>query len=488
MAAEAIPLINALLEAMGLTAAGSAKGKKYDVPEKDVKKLKSAATTAMGLTGKNPLKVASGIAGMMYDDPYEGLSEEEKQKLADEANATVEGYGGDPDNRDNHNNNAGKAAGAAAGTTKATESVAKNQPKKEKINYKDLTYKERMALANKHLEEGPNVLDPDAVKKGIKKAQNKAWNNDRYENWRPLDESKVMGGGRGNKTKGMSSQEAIDLSRERYLRNEPNYYDPNKVREAQKENAITKAKVQSYEKPLEYNAESPDMWNYKQSPEETRMTNKALEGDQVKKLLGLGVGGIIGGIANALPLAGADAIEEEKEDLTDLLKEIQKYIYSNDPKDREIGRKMMEDYFKDRGTSMEEILKKYEEYKAKETSEEPKESTEEKPDIDWANIKPDAERLINSDDPEDRKKGHELIEKYYLGDKGEPTEILKEIHKYIKSKDPKDREIGRKMMDDYFKDRSTSIEEIPKESTEEKPVEKEPKKSKGKGLKGTDLY
>ena len=34
MAAEAIPLINALLEAMGLTAAGSAKGKKYDIPSR----------------------------------------------------------------------------------------------------------------------------------------------------------------------------------------------------------------------------------------------------------------------------------------------------------------------------------------------------------------------------------------------------------------------------------------------------------------------
>lgn len=364
MAAEAIPLINALLEAMGLTAAGSAKGKKYDVPEKDIKKLKSAATTAMGLAGKNPLKVASGIAGMMYDDPYEGLSEEEKQKLAAEANAAVEGFGGDPDNKDNHNDddNSGKAAGAAA-TATAAKAKANKAPTPPESSYKP---REELKLPDDY-----NELDAFNRKNAHYDVANEGRN--RWGREFVADESSFMGGSKAAKRQGMSDPEAVQISRDRFMEGKANSLDTDKA--ISELHGQQKAKLRN----RTVTQDSKDILEHQRAPEDMRMSNKALEGDQVKKLLGLGVGGIIGGIANALPLAGADAIEEEKEELTDFLKEIQKYINSKDPKDREIGRKMMEDYFKDRGTSIEEILKKYEEDKAKETSEEPKESTEEKP-------------------------------------------------------------------------------------------------------------
>ena len=336
MAAEAIPLINALLEAMGLTAAGSAKGKKYDIPSRYSKKEQKKDI-------ENHIKRMEA-ENAIHDDPYDGLSEEEKQKLADEANAAVEGFGGDPDNKNNKNDDKVKAAGAAA-TATGTTTVKKN--------------------AGWH-------LDPDAQAKSDRlnaaKAARKNWGREIV-----VDESSFMGGSKAAKKQGMSDPEAVQISRDRFMEDKANSLDTDKA--ISELHGQQKAKLRN----RTVTQDSKDILEHQKAPEDMRMTNKVLEGDQVKKLLGLGVGGIIGGIANALPLAGADAIEEEKEDLTDLLKEIQKYINSKDPKDREIGRKMMEDYFKDRGTSIEEILKKYEEDKAKETSEEPKESTEEKP-------------------------------------------------------------------------------------------------------------
>ena len=105
MAAEAIPLINALLEAMGLTAAGSAKPTKAEGKEanKADKYARGAAATAAAIGSKNPIKAVMGVKDMIdsiHDDPYEGLSEEEKKKLAEEANNSVEGFGGDPDDKD----------------------------------------------------------------------------------------------------------------------------------------------------------------------------------------------------------------------------------------------------------------------------------------------------------------------------------------------------------------------------------------------------
>ena len=381
MAAEAIPLINALLEAMGLTAAGSAKGKKYDIPSGYSKKEQKKDI-------ENHIKRMEA-ENAMHDDPYDGLSEEEKQKLADEANATVEGFGGDPDNKNNKNDDKAKAAGAAATGTTA---VKKN--------------------AGWH-------LDPDAQAKSDRLNAAK----DARKNWGKeivVDESSFMGGSKAAKKQGMSDPEAVQISRERFMEDKPNSLDTDK--------AISELKGQQKFKLRNRTVtqDASDILEHHKAPEDTRMTNKALPDDKLKKALSLGVGGIIGGIANALPLAGANAYELDEDELTEFLKSVQKYINSDDENDKAIGRAMMDSYLKDQGITLDDIITR--------ESKKP----EDEPDVDWANIKPEAERLINSDDPEDRKKGHELIEKYYFGDKEEPK--------------------------------------------------KKPKKSKGYGLKGTDLY
>jgi hypothetical protein len=383
MAAEAIPLINALLDAMGLTAAGSAKGKKYDIPSRYSKKEQKKDI-------ENHIKRMEA-ENAMHDDPYEGLSEEEKQKLADEANATVEGFGGDPDNKNNKNDDKAKAAGAAATATGA------NTAKKN---------------SGWH-------LDPDAQAKSDRLAAAK----DARKNWGKeivVDESSFMGGSKAAKKQGMSDPEAVQISRERFMEDKPNSLDTDK--------AISELKGQQKFKLRNRTVtqDASDILEHHKAPEDTRMTNKALPDDKLKKALSLGVGGIIGGIANALPLAGAEAYELDEDELTEFLKSVQKYINSDDENDKAIGRAMMDSYLKDQGITLDDII-------ARESK-----KSEDEPDVDWANIKPEAERLINSDDPEDRKKGHELIEKYYFGDKEEPK--------------------------------------------------KKPKKSKGYGLKGTDLY
>ena len=384
MAAEAIPLINALLEAMGLTAAGSATGKKYDIPSRYSRREQKKDI-------ENHIKRMEAEKAM-HDDPYEGLSEEEKQKLADEANATVEGFGGDPDNKNNKNDDKIKAAGAAAATAEGANTAKKN--------------------SGWH-------LDPDAQAKGDRlnaaKTARKNWGKEIV-----VDESSFMGGSKASKKQGMSDPEAVQISREKFMEGKANSLDTDKAISELK--GQQKAKLRN--KTVTQN--SSDILEHHKAPEDTRMTNKALPDDKLKKALSLGVGGIIGGIANALPLAGADAYELDEDELTEFLKSVQKYINSDDENDKAIGRAMMDSYLKDQGITLDDIL-------ARESK-----KSEDEPDVDWANIKPEAERLINSDDPEDRKKGHELIEKYYLGDKEEPKE--------------------------------------------------EPKKSKGKGLKGTDLY
>ena len=383
MAAGAIPLIKALLDAMGLTAAGSAKGKKYDIPSRYSKKEQKKDM-------ENHIKRMEA-ENAIHDDPYDGLSEEEKQKLADEANAAVEGFGGDPDNKNNKNDDKAKAAGAAATATGA------NTAKKN---------------SGWH-------LDPDAQAKSDRLAAAK----DARKNWGKeivVDESSFMGGSKAAKKQGMSDPEAVQISREKYMEGQPNSLDTDKA--ISELHGQQKSKLRN----RTVTQDSKDILEHHKGPEDTRMTNKALPDDKLKKALSLGVGGIIGGIANALPLAGADAYELDEDELTEFLKSVQKYIDSDDENDKEIGRAMMDSYLKDQGITLDDIL-------ARESK-----KPEDEPDVDWANIKPEAERLINSDDPEDRKKGHELIEKYYLGDKEEPK--------------------------------------------------KEPKKSKGKGLKGTDLY
>ena len=367
MAAEAIPLINSLLEAMGITAAGSAKGKKYDIPN--------------GYSKKEQKKDIENHIKRMSEDPYDGLSEEQKKKLADEANAAVEGFGGGDD--DNKPNKPNKPPVPPAAPRKKLEMDADLQ------NYND-----RLAQA---------------------RANRKKWGKEIV-----IDESSIMGGPKHSKNNGMSSPEAVQISRDHFMEGQPNSLDTDKAMSELK--GYEKSKVRN----KTVTQDASDIMEYKRGPEETKMYNKALPDEKLKRALGLGVGGIIGGIANALPLSGADAYELDEDELTDFLKSVQKYINSDDENDKEIGRAMMDAYLKDQGITLDDIL-------ARESK-----KPEDEPDTDWANVKDEAERLINSDDPEDRKKGHELIEKYYLNDKEEPK--------------------------------------------------KEPKKSKGYGLKGTDLY
>ena len=401
MAAEAIPLINALLEAMGLTAAGSAKGKKYDIPSGYSKKEQKKDI-------ENHIKRMEA-ENAMHDDPYDGLSEEEKQKLADEANATVEGFGGDPDNKNNKNDDKAKAAGAAA-TATAVKAKANKAPTPPESSYKP--------RGELKLPDDYNELDAFNKKNAHYDVANEGRN--RWGREFVADESSFMGGSKAAKKQGMSDPEAVQISRERFMEDKPNSLDTDKAVSELK--GLQKAKLRN----RTVTQDSKDILEHHRAPEDMRMTNKALPDDKLKKALSLGVGGIIGGIANALPLAGADAYELDEDELTEFLKSVQKYINSDDENDKEIGRAMMDSYLKDQGITLDDII-------ARESK-----KSEDEPDVDWANIKPEAERLINSDDPEDRKKGHELIEKYYFGDKEEPK--------------------------------------------------KKPKKSKGYGLKGTDLY
>jgi hypothetical protein len=386
MAAEAIPLINALLEAMGLTAAGSAKGKKYDIPSRYSKKEQKKDM-------EEHIKRMEAEEANKDDE----LPEDMKKDLAEYVNKDFAGFGGDPDNKDKKPKDDAAKAAATAGATKATESVVKNQPKKEKINYKDLTYEQRMALANKHLKEGPNNLDPDAAAKGFKQAQNRAWNKERG---RTVNESEVKNAAEFRKPEPMHSKEAVDISREHFMEGKPNSLDTDKA--VSELHGQQKSKFRN----RTVTQDAKDILEHHRSPEDTRMTNKALPDEKLKKALGLGVGGIIGGIANALPLAGAEAYELDKDEMEDFLKSVNKYISSDDENDKAIGRAMMDSFLEDAGITIDDLI-------AKESGDKNTEPT-------WEQIKPEAERLINSDDPEDRKKGHELIEKYYLEDKEEP--------------------------------------------------------------------
>ena len=362
MAVEAatIPLIQSLLESMGLTAAGSAKGKKYDIPNRYSKKEQKKDM-------EEHIKRMEAEEAIQNDKSDE-LPEDMKKDLAEYVNKDFAGFGGDPDNKDKKpkkDDTAAKAAGAA----KATESVVKNQPKKEKINYKDLTYEQRMALANKHLKEGPNNLDPDAAEKGFKQAQNKAWDKERG---RTLNESEIKNFEEFRKPEPLHSKEAVDLSREHFMEGKPNSLDTDKA--VSELHGQQKAKFRN----RTVTQDASDILEHHRAPEDTRMTNKALPDEKLKKALGLGVGGIIGGIANALPLAGAEAYELDIDEMEDFLKSVNKYINSDDENDKAIGRAMMDSFLEDAGVTIDDLIAK--ESEKEESVEEPKEEVKkEKP-------------------------------------------------------------------------------------------------------------
>lgn len=370
MAAEAIPLINALLEAMGLTAAGSAKGTKYDVPEQVSKHASGALDAAAGLASKNPVKVVRGVKTMLTsgkaeapkeaikDENYDELPEDMKKDLADLVNKDFAGFGGDPDDKDKKPKK--DEVAKAAGATKATESVVKNQPKKEKINYKDLTYEQRMALINKHLQEGPNVLDPDAAAKGLKQAQNRAWNKERG---RTVDESEMKNAEEFRKPTPLHSQEAVDLSREHFMEGKPNSLDTDKA--VSELHGQQKAKLRN--RTVTQNAS--DILEHHRAPEDMRMTNKySIKKDPIDEIKEENAPKFDSKFPAIAPIPviirilkeefGMD--DEDAEEVTDGINTIQYYDGNNASKeDKSIRDKMIDDLKKLLGFDIYQKVKDY---------------------------------------------------------------------------------------------------------------------------------
>lgn len=330
MAAEAIPLINALLAAMGLTAAGSAKGKKYDVPEQVGKHASGALDATAGLLSKNPVKVVRGVKTMLTsgkaetpkeaikDENYDELPEDMKKDLADLVNKEFSGFGGDPDDKDKKPKN-----------DKNPPPPAK-KPKEMKADSDLKDYNDRLAEA---------------------RANRKRWGEEIE-----VTEDQFMGGSKAahkaEKMKKMSSPEAVQRSREQFMEGKPNSLDTDKAVSEYK--GYQKSQVAN--KPVEQS--KTDILEYRRAPEDTRMTNKALPDDKLKKALGLGVGGIIGGIANALPLTGAEAYELDEGEMEDFLKSVNKYINSDDENDKAIGRAMMDSFLDDMGVTIDDLIAK----------------------------------------------------------------------------------------------------------------------------------
>ena len=328
MAAEAIPLINALLEAMGLTAAGSAKGKKYDVPEQVSKHASGALDAAAGLASKNPVKVVKGVKTMLTsgkaETPKEAIKEEDelpedmKKDLADLVNKEFAGFGGEPDDKDNKPKNDKNPPPPAA------------KPKEMKADSDMKDYNDRLAEA---------------------RSNRKRWGEEIE-----VTEDQFMGGSKAahkaEKMKNMSSPEAVQRSREQFMEGKPNSLDTDKA--VSELHGYEKSKIAN--KPVEQS--KTDILEHRRSPEEMRMTNKALPDDKLKKALGLGVSGIIGGIANALPLSGADAYELDEDEMKDFLESVNKYLSSDDENDKAIGRAMMDSFLEDMGLTIDDLITK----------------------------------------------------------------------------------------------------------------------------------
>lgn len=342
MAAEAIPLIKALLEAMGLTAAGSAKPVKAEGKEanKADKYARGAAATAAAIGSKNPIKAVMGVKDMIdsiHDDPYEGLSEEEKKKLTEEANNSVEGFGGEPDKDDKNNND-------------------KKPPKPPVVP---------ASKPRKELQLPEDYKELDDFNKSIARRQVADEGQSRWGRELVVDDSSIMGGAKHSKRPGMSDPEAVQISRERFMEGKPNSLDTDKAWSELK--GQQKAKFRN----RTVTQDAKDILEHQRAPEDTRMTNKALPDDQLKKALGLGVGTIIGGIANALPLAGADAYELDEGEMKEFLNSVNKYINSDDENDKAIGRAMMDSFLEDMGLTIDDLI-------AKESGKEPEKEPEKK--------------------------------------------------------------------------------------------------------------
>jgi hypothetical protein len=339
MAVETL-LIPGLLEAMGLTAAASAK--KIDVPEGYV-------------PGKGLAKIAKKLSDN-YHKSQELVEEAEKdtESKADKHYNNNSNDNKDPDNKD-------KAAGAALTAEKANELKNKIGDPRERANFKgDPAYLEGKELAETHkIQDSRDQLD---------RARNSKWEE--------LDESKLMGNTK--KPSKISSKGAVDATRKHPVPS----VDERKLASEQN-SALTTARAKATEKnPIIQ--KSSDIQNDRTRQD---MKNKyPTEEDPINKIKGvkeeispsfgkyfsvLGIPGMLGAISKVLPLSGADAQEVEISDIEDYLKELKKYADSDDPEDKKIFEEMLKEYEEETG---HDLFKDLEEGSEKEDSKDKKDS------------------------------------------------------------------------------------------------------------------
>lgn len=342
MAAEAIPLINALLEAMGLTAAGSAKGKKYDVPEQVNKHASGALDAAAGLASKNPVKVVRGVKTMLTsgkaeapkeaikDENYDELPEDMKKDLADLVNKEFSGFGGDPDDKDKKPKN-----------DKNPPPPAAKKPKEMKADSDLKDYNDRLAEA---------------------RANRKRWGEEIE-----VTEDQFMGGSKAahkaEKMKKMSSPEAVQRSREQFMEGKPNSLDTDKAVSEYK--GYQKSQVAN--KPVEQS--KTDILEHRRAPEDMRMTNKySIKKDPIDEIKEENAPKFDSKFPAIAPIPviirilkeefGMD--DEDAEEVTDGINTIQYYDGNNASKeDKSIRDKMIDDLKKLLGFDIYQKVKDY---------------------------------------------------------------------------------------------------------------------------------
>ena len=340
MAAE-LALIPGLLEALGLTAAGTAKPTKVEGPaaDKAEKHLENAALIGLGITSKKPSIIAKGVKNTV-DNIKDSVSNIKNKKDAkkDGSNSNNDK---DPDNKD-------KAASAALATKEANDLKNKIGNPRERANFKgDPAY-----LEGKELEYAKKLqASRDQLSRGGKEIE--------------ISEDQIMGGPK--KTSKISSKGAIDATRKHPVPS----VDKRKLASEQN-SALTTARAKATEKnPIEQR--SSDILNdrTRQDITNTYPTEEAPKIKGVKEEISpsfgkyfsvLGIPGMISAISKVLPLSGADAQEI---DLEDYLKELKKYADSDDPEDKKIAEEMLKEYKEETG---HELLKDLEEGTEKEDS------------------------------------------------------------------------------------------------------------------------
>ena len=336
MAAEAIPLINALLAAMGLTAAGSAKGKKYDVPEQVNKHASGALDAAAGLASKNPVKVVRGVKTMLTsgkaETPKEAIKEDElpedmQKDLAEYINKDFAGFGGDPNNKDNKNND-----------DKNPPPPAK-KPKETKLDRDLESYDDKLKAA---------------------KEARKRWGKEEYV----PPEDKIL---RNRPSQGKLPHEIKPT--DTLLENRPSELLPKHQGSPEVESLLEHKQLSPAEhsaRELNYRIEHPSFHDRYSAEELANLLGKLTKhgGPKIKGILSfLGAGALAskGNKAEAEEMPEIDeekALEVSKRSLKDLdedqkeelfgnLEYIYNLIGSKDKADVELGRQMLEDLTKD---------------------------------------------------------------------------------------------------------------------------------------------